>query len=157
MDDDDVKRVPRQRDVVDVALANAAVLDAGAVKMCAGNRQHLQRQIKADPAFEVLCEELKHPPGAGAEIEEGTDRLAAKCRRDRFFDRGVRDMQLADPIPLGRVPPKIILRGSGAGCPYRSQTLAVPCQHRIVWIELVDNDASNIGRRAGVAEAKESP
>ena len=50
------KEFARQRDVVDVALANAAVLDTGAIKMRARNRQHLERKIEADPAFEIFGE-----------------------------------------------------------------------------------------------------
>ena len=82
--------------------------------------------------------------------------IAKRCH-DRFFDRGVGDMQLTDPVPLGRVPAKIILCGGGAGRAYGGQPLAVPGEHRIVRIELIDDDASNIGCRASVAEAKESP
>ena len=48
------------------------------------------------------AEQFEHAPGAGAEIEQRADRLVGERRADRFLDRGVGDMQLADAVPLAR-------------------------------------------------------
>ena len=66
-------------------------------------------------------------------------------------------MQPAYPVPLSRMPAKIVLGGRGPGRAYCRQTLSIPGQDGIVGIKLRDNDASNIGGCAGIAEAKESP
>ena len=42
MDDDDVERIARQSEVVDVGVADAAILQAGAVEAGAGERQHIE-------------------------------------------------------------------------------------------------------------------
>ncbi len=102
MDDDDVEGVARQREVVDVALAHAAMLQPGAVEPRARQRQHVERQIEAEAALDVGGEEFEHAPGAGAEIEQRPDRLVGERGADRLFDRGVGDVQLADAVPLAR-------------------------------------------------------
>ena len=69
MDDDDVERVARQREVVDVALAHAAMFQSGAVEPLARQRQHVERQIETEPALDIAGKQFEHPPGAGAEIK----------------------------------------------------------------------------------------
>ncbi len=117
MDDDDVERVARQRQIVDVALAHAAMLQAGAVEPRARQRQHVERQIEAEAALDVAGEQFEHAPGAGAEIEQRADRPVGERRPDRLFDRGVGDMELADAVPFGGVAAEIILRRGGARSP----------------------------------------
>ena len=53
VDDDDVEGIPRQRQIVDVALAHAAMLQAGAVEPRARERQHVERQIEAEAALDI--------------------------------------------------------------------------------------------------------
>ena len=43
MDDDDVERIARQRQIVNVAVADAAMLEPGAIEPGAGERQHVER------------------------------------------------------------------------------------------------------------------
>ena len=80
MNDDDVERIARQRQVVDVALPHAAILQAGAIEPGAGERQHVERQVEAEAALDVVREQLQHAAGAGAEIEQ---RRGSACRRAR--------------------------------------------------------------------------
>ena len=107
MDDDDVEGIARQRQVVDVAVAHAAMLEAGAIEPRAGERQHVERQIEADAALDIGREQFEHAPGAGAEIEQRADRLVGKRGADRFLDCGVGDVQLADAVPFGGVAAEI--------------------------------------------------
>ena len=81
MDDDDVERVARQREVVDVALAHAAMLEPGAVEPRARQRQHVERQIDAEAALDIGPEQFEHAPGAGAEIEQRAERAGRPARR----------------------------------------------------------------------------
>src|SRR5262245_32669990 len=53
MDDDDVERIARQSQIVDVAMAHAAMLEAGAIEPRARQRQHVERQIEPKPALYV--------------------------------------------------------------------------------------------------------
>ena len=157
MDDDDVERVARQSEVVDVAVAHAAVLETGAVEPRAGQRQHVEREIEAEPALDVAGEKFEHAPGAGAEIEQRTDRRVAERGADRLLDRGVGDVQPADAVPLGGVAAEIVLRGGGAGGAHGGQPLAVAGDDRIVGIEPGDQGAGDVGDAAALAEAEERP
>ena len=53
MDDDDVERVARQREIIDVAMAHAAMPVPGAVEPLARQRQHVERQIEPEAALDV--------------------------------------------------------------------------------------------------------
>ena len=133
VNDDDVERIPRQRQIVDVALAHAAILQAGAIEPRAGERQHVERQIEAEAALDVAGEQFQHAAGAGAEIEQRADRLVGERRADRVLDRGVGDVQLADAIPFGGVAAEIILRRGGARGAHRGEPLAVAGDDRDRW------------------------
>src|SRR6476619_745637 len=56
VDEDDVKRIVRQREVVDVALSHAAVAQPGAIETRARECQHIERQIKPKAAFDLRPE-----------------------------------------------------------------------------------------------------
>ena len=144
-------------EIVDVAVAHAAMLEPGAVEPGARERQHVAREVEAEAALDVAGEELQHAPGAGAEIEQRADRLVAERRADRRFDRGVGDVQLADAVPFGGMPAEIILRGGGARGAHRGQPLAVAGDDRIVRIEPGDQRARDVGGAAALAEAEEHP
>ena len=75
---------------------------AGAVEPRARKRQHVERQIEAEAALDVGGEKFEHASGAGAEIEQRTDRLVGERRADRVFDGGVGDMQLCGYGPIRR-------------------------------------------------------
>ena len=81
MDDDDVEGVLRQREIVDVALAHAAMAQARAVEPRARQRQHVERQIDAEAALDPRPEQFEHAPGAGAEIEQRAERPSASAAR----------------------------------------------------------------------------
>ena len=55
----------------------------GAVEAGARERQHVAREIDAEAALDIAGEELKHPPSAGAEIEQRAHRPVAERRADR--------------------------------------------------------------------------
>ena len=147
----------RQRQIVDVAVSNRAVLQSGAVEARPRQRQHVQRKIEAEAALDVVGEKFEHAPGAGAEIKQRTDRLIAERGADRLFDGGVGDVQAADAIPLGGMTAKIALRRRGARRPHGGEPFAVAGDDRIVRIEPGYQSAGDIGGAAGLAEAKEGP
>ena len=53
MDDHDVERARRHREIVDVALAHAAMAQARALDARAREQQHVERQIDAEPALDA--------------------------------------------------------------------------------------------------------
>ena len=144
VDDDDVERIPRQRQVVDVALPHAAILQAGAIEPGARQRQHVERQIEAEPALDLGREHFQHPAGAGAEIEQRPDRFVGERRADGVFDRGVGGVQLADTVPFGRVPSEVILRGGGASGAHGGEPFAIASDDRICRIEPRNQGAGDI-------------
>ena len=83
MDDDDVERARRHREIVDVALPHAAMAQARALDAGAGEQQHVERQVDAEPALEVGAEHFQDAAGAGAEIEQRAERLVGERIADR--------------------------------------------------------------------------
>ena len=125
----------------------------GAVEPRAGERQHVERQIEAEPALDIGREQFEHAPGAGAEIEQRADRLVGERRADGVFHRGVGDVELADAVPLRGMTPEIILRGGGARGAHRGQPLAVAHDDRIVGIKPPDQAARDVGAAAAAGAA----
>ena len=78
MHEHDVEGFARQREIVDVALAHAAMFQARAIEPRAREAQHVGRQIDAEPALDRGAEQFQHAPGAGAEIEQRAHRLVAE-------------------------------------------------------------------------------
>ena len=148
MDDDDVEGIARQSQIVDVAVAHAAMFQAGAVEPGPRQRQHVERQIKPEPALDIAGEQFQHAAGAGAEIEQRADRLVGERRADGIFDGGIGDMELADAVPFRGVAAEIILRRGGAGGAYRGEPLAVAGDDRIVGIKPRDQRAGDVGAAA---------
>ena len=69
MDHHDVEGILRHRQLVDVALPHAAMLQPGALEPRAREREHVERHVDAEPALDVRPEQFEH---------------AARCRcRDR--------------------------------------------------------------------------
>ena len=157
VDHHDVEGVLRDGKLVDVALAHAAMLQAGALEPRTRERQHVERHVDAEPALDARPEQLEHASGAGAEIEQRTDRAIRQRRLDRALDRGVRDMQPADAVPLGGVLAEIGLRRGGARGAHRRQPAAVAQHHGVGRIEPRDQQLRDVGNAAALAEPIERP
>ena len=148
MDDDDVERILRQREVVDVALAHAAML-AGPARSSRARASASMSSDRSRPRPRSIRgpEQLQHAAGAGAEIEQRAHRLARERRDDRLLDRVVGDVQLADAVPFGGMAAEIGLRGRGARGAHGGEPLAVARQRRVGGIEPRDQVARELGRR----------
>ena len=157
MDDDGVEGVLGQREVVDVALAHAAMAQPGAIEPRAGEREHVEREIESQAALDARPEQFEHAPGAGAEIEQRAQGAVRERAADGVLDRRVGDMELADAVPLRRVAAEIGLRGVGALRPHRRQALPVARQRGVVGIETGDEFARQFGGAAALAQAEERP
>ena len=124
--DHDVEGIPRQREVKNIALADAAIFDAGTVEPAARQRQHVEVEIDADAALDLGREQFQNAPGAGAEVEQRPERPVEQqpCgfplrRRHRAACRR------ADAIPLRGMAPEIILRRLNPVAPHVVEPLAV--------------------------------
>ena len=125
VDKHDIERISRQRKVIDVAMADAAMPQPGPVQAVAGKRQHVEGKVEAQAPLDVGTEEFEHAAGAGAEIEEGAHRGARQRRFDSRFNGFVGNMELADAVPLGCVAAKIGLGDGGAMGSHGGEALAV--------------------------------
>ena len=157
MQDDDVEGIVGERQVVDVALAHAAMLQARALQPVARQQQHVERQIEAEPALDLGAEQFEHAAGAGAEIQERAERLVGERGADRVLHRLIGDMQLADAVPLGGMRAEIGLRGGGARRPHRGEPLAVARDGRVGRIEPVEQRAGDLGAAAMLGQPEEGP
>ena len=84
VDDDEIEGIARQRQIVDVALPDAAMTQAGAIEPRARHGQHVERKIEAEAAFDLGAEQLQHAAGAGAEIEQGGRRRTSPASARSF-------------------------------------------------------------------------
>ncbi len=157
MDDDGVERLTQKRQVIDIAMAYAAMFEAGAVEPRARQRQHVARQIKPDAALNLGREQFEHSSGAGAEIQQRADRLVGERGVNLLFDGSVCDVQVADAVPLGGVTAKIILRRRGARAAHRGKPFAVARDDRVARVKVRDQAVGNIRGAAVLAEPKECP
>ena len=66
-------------------------------------------------------------------------------------------MQLADTVPLGGMPPEIILGRGAARRAHRGQPLAVARDDCIIGIESGEQRAGNVGGAVPLAKAEERP
>ena len=133
------------------------MLQAGAVKPGARERKHVERHVEAEPAFDRRSEQFQHAPGAGAEIEQRAQLSARERAGDGCFDGLVGNMQLANAIPLGRMPAEVSLRGSRPRGAHRGEALAIAQQHGVRRVEPPDEIARQLGRRVALAQPKEGP
>ena len=101
------------------------MVQAGAVEPRARERQHVGRQIDAEPALDRGAEQFQHAAGAGAEIEQRAHRLVAERVHDRPLHRVVGGVQFADAVPLRGMRAEIILRGFRARLAHGGQPFAV--------------------------------
>ena len=107
VDDDGVEGILRQREVVDVALPHAAMLEPGAVEPRARERQHVERQIEAEAALDAAAR---------------TVRACARCRcRDRAASGiGARQARARSPASTA----------SSATCSLRMRSHSAACRRK---------------------------
>ena len=70
MQNDDVEGTIRERQIVDVALPHAAILEAGALEPVACQQQHVERKIEAESALDFGTEQFEHASRSGPQIEQ---------------------------------------------------------------------------------------
>ncbi len=157
MDDDDVERVPRKAERVEVALAHPAVAQAGTIEVGAGDGEHLERLVEPEAVLDPRSEQLEHPAGSGTEVEHRAVRLAGRAPYDRLLDPLVGDVKAADPVPVGGVPGEVLPRRLGTIGTDGAQSLAVVGDRRIGRVEVGEHPADDAGARPDVGEAEERP
>ena len=138
MDDHHVEGVAAERKIVDVALPDAAMLEACALKIGAGDAEHFGIEVDPDAAADLGAEQFEHAAGAGAEVEEALDAHARKRFADRRFDRGLGDVELAQFVPVTGVLAEISLRRGGARGPHLVQPLAVAGKHPVGRVDEIE-------------------
>ena len=82
---------------------------------------------------------------------------SASASRDRAFDRGVGDMQLADAVPFGRMGAEIGLRRRRARGAHGGEPLAVALDDRIGRIEPRQQHAGGVRPVGAFRHAEERP
>ena len=92
MHEHDVEGIPRQPQIVDVALPHAAMLEPGPLEARAREPQHVGREVDAEPAVDLGPEQLQHAAGSGAEIEQRAQRALGERRTNGGFHRDIGDM-----------------------------------------------------------------
>ena len=100
---------------------------------------------------------FEHAPGAGAEIEQRTDRAIRQRGLDRALDRGVRNVQPADAVPFGGVLAEVGLRRGSPRGAHGREPAAVAQHDRVGRIEPSHQHLRDIGDAAALAEPVERP
>ena len=112
------------------------------------------------PRPRSICgpEQFEHAAGAGAEIEQRTERPVGERRDDRLLDRLVGDVQLADAVPFGgvaarnRSAPRRRARRAPTASRSRSRAMV-----GVGGIEPRDQLARQRGAAAALAQPEERP
>ena len=76
--------------------------------------QHLGRAVDADRLGCARAEQLDHPAGAGADVDQAAERPFAKRAVDRPLDLALGDMERADLVPHLGMAGEIAVGGLGA-------------------------------------------
>jgi tRNA-Thr(GGU) m(6)t(6)A37 methyltransferase TsaA len=157
VDEDGIEGIIRQCELIDIAVAHAAMAQPCTVEPRPRECQHVKRQIKAEAALNLRAEQFEHASGAGPEVEERAHGRARERRNNRFLDRFVRHLKIADPVPLGGVATEIALRSGGASGAYRGQPLTIACKRRVREIEPRNKLAREVGGPTALTEPEEGP
>jgi hypothetical protein len=90
--------------------------DAGLGELDAGEAQHLGRAVDAERALSAggAAEQLEHPAGAGADVDQLADRPVAQARGRRRPRPRFGDVERAKLVPIGGVAREIAFGGGGA-------------------------------------------
>ena len=81
MEDDGVRRAGGERKRVHVALAKLGGGEAGLGELDPGEPEHLGRAVDSERALGGRAEQLEHPAGAGADVDEPPDRARRPSAR----------------------------------------------------------------------------
>ena len=73
--------------------------DAGRLELDPRQPQHLRRAVDPDRLAGARAEQLDHPAGAGADIDQPAERSLAERAVDRALDFAFGDMERADLVP----------------------------------------------------------
>jgi len=132
-----IEVLPLERQIEDIGVAYRSRGDAGLVEIGACHTQHVAAGIDANCPAIAAGEKLQHAAGAGAEIEQGIDRIAAEQLDDGGIHLFISRMQAAKLVPFGSVTAEIGLRTLGAVAFDGGKTLAVPLYDRIVFGDML--------------------
>jgi tRNA-Thr(GGU) m(6)t(6)A37 methyltransferase TsaA len=157
VNDRDVERVARQRKVENVALADAAILQAGVIEPAARERQHVVGQVDAEATLDVGAEQFENPSGAGAKVEQRADRAIQQHLAKIGLDHVVSGMQTADAVPVARMAAEIILRSLDAHGAHAGEPLPVAGEHGIGGVDFGDDTARHLGGGTMLGAPEERP
>ena len=150
VDDDEVERGPVERHRVHVALAqlDPVGVQLGAFEVGAGDRQHRVAGIETHQPVGVAGEQFEHPPGAGADVEQGVVAPASDGLDDGRLDDGLGGVQRAHLVPVGSDPGEVLL---GCGRPLRAdegEPVEVAGEHPIERVDGVEHVVGELAERA---------
>ena len=73
--------------------------DPGRLELHPRQPQHFRRAVDADRLARTRPEQLDHPPGPGADVDQPAERALAKRAVDRALDLAFGDMERTDLVP----------------------------------------------------------
>ena len=121
VEDDAVGASIAQRQCVHVALSQAGAFDTGRLELDPGQAQHFRRAVDADGAVRLRSEQLQHPAGAGADVEQVAKRSVEQQAGDRPLNLALGNVQGADAVPGRGMRLEIAASGLGPIGPDRLQ------------------------------------
>ena len=104
---------PRQR--IHVAMPHFGMGEAGGLDAPARQPQHFRAAVDTQRRLGPRPEQLDHPPGAGADIEQGTERPRPQHADDRRLDFAFGNVERPLPVPIRGMGGK---PGIGGGQPF---------------------------------------
>lgn len=146
MQDGHIDRGPLDLEVIDIAVADRAVDDV--VESAPGDIQHLRAEVDADAELDAVGEQLEHPTGSRADVEEGSNGHVGDGVEQRRLDVLVRDVELAKGIPVMSDALKVGSGGLGAIDPNASQPLEIALHDRMVDLDELQDSVEQLATHA---------
>ena len=119
--------------------------------------QHRGTEVQADAAAEARREQLQHPAGAGADVDQQIERARAQRRRHGRLHVCFRHVQRANLVPVGSIRLEVDL------CRFLPLGLqgfrppAVAHQHRIGLIDALQKLARNLAAAPFLGQPEVNP
>lgn len=157
MGDDEIELAGSERGAEDVSLSELDVVDPGAVEVGAGDTEHRVVRIESDHPCRRRCQELHHSSGAGADVENPTESVAAlgehldDHREDQFVGGGMGPLA----IPVVGMGCEVVVSQVGAAFAYLVETSAIVSESRISRISGVENRPAGGGQTTPIGSETE--
>lgn len=157
MQDREIETLIADRNVVHVAEADLTMADFACREARSCDRQHLWREIDAEPSLDMWREDLENAPGPGADIEKIADPVRLEQTEQPALDFLLGHIERADAVPVRCIGPEIGGSRLGASGADIGETVEIALMLEIVVGEEIDDRPSEMAELPCLDQPVEDP